>query len=168
MFSNGLSFAALLSSVALTHAAVPYLHVVDLGVTDIRSPSESHSISYTVSTPNAVYEQGYADPYDVSISWNGCDPPTCWTPAGNFYNRVTPGSYKGANDFQLDVYKYWFYRSPSLFNVTLNVVEGTTTGYGCEESGPSQKTCALEGEAGLTADWAIQYWQDAVMPSPVC
>jgi hypothetical protein len=69
MFSNRHTFTALLSSLVLTQAAVPYLHVSNLVVTDLTSPAESHEISYCVSTPNAVYEQGYSTAYNVSLSW---------------------------------------------------------------------------------------------------
>jgi hypothetical protein len=102
-------------------------------------------------------------------SREGCDPPTCWTQEGNFYNRVHPDSYKGGNEFKLDVSKYWFYRSPSLFPSTLDVVEGSTSGYHCDKVDDSQvQTCTLDNAEALTSEWAVKYWGDAVMPSPIC
>lgn len=62
--------AAIMASLALTtSAALPYLHIESLSVSDIRVPSESHAVSFTVSNPGAVYEQGRSDPYDVKIAW---------------------------------------------------------------------------------------------------
>jgi hypothetical protein len=69
MVFNRTTFTALLSSLAIAQAAVPHLRVSNLVVSDISAPAESHQLSFTVSTPDAVYEQGYSDPYNVSISW---------------------------------------------------------------------------------------------------
>lgn len=64
------SIVAVIASLALTtSAAVPYLRIDSLKVTDVRVPSESHAISFTVCNPGAVYEQGGNSPYDVNISW---------------------------------------------------------------------------------------------------
>ncbi|EGP89254.1 uncharacterized protein MYCGRDRAFT_91982 [Zymoseptoria tritici IPO323] len=90
----------------------PNAHVVDLTAADTYWPSESHSISYNVSS---VYFQSNDGPFNISISWN-------------FYNRVTPGSYKGANDFKLDVSSIGWYFDPILWNVTLDVAKGSTAG----------------------------------------
>ncbi|SMQ49179.1 unnamed protein product [Zymoseptoria tritici ST99CH_1A5] len=149
----------------------PNAHVVDLTAADTYWPSESHSISYNVSS---VYFQSNDGPFNISISWDGCDPPTCWVLNRNFYNRVTPGSYKGANDFKLDVSSIGWYFDPILWNVTLDVAKGSTAGYECDaEEADSGKTltCTLEGKGldeGLNREWAKWYYQDAVIPSPLC
>lgn len=67
---NQVATAGLLASLALTaSAAVPYLHIEPLTVSDIRVPSESHVVSFTVSNPGAVFEQGGSSSFEFKLSW---------------------------------------------------------------------------------------------------
>jgi hypothetical protein len=63
------------------------------------------------------------------------------------------------------VYKYWFYHGPSLFDVTLDFVDGQD-GYGCGKAEDGQSTTC--GADARDAEWSVGYFQDAPMPSPVC
>ena len=74
MFTTPLLLTAL--TAATTNAL--YFQFSPFVAGDIRVPSESHYISFTVSNPEAVFEQGGPNPSNCSISWSGCDVPTCW------------------------------------------------------------------------------------------
>lgn len=77
MFNLNAAFAVVASLALSTSAAVPYLHIDSLVVSDIRSP-ESHHVGFTASNPGAVLEQGGSSPYDFNISWLVSSPP--WKP----------------------------------------------------------------------------------------
>lgn len=47
-----------------------YFHLEPFSVSDVRIPSESHSISFTISNPDAVFEQGGTYPRNCSIAWS--------------------------------------------------------------------------------------------------
>lgn len=95
---------------------------------------------------------------------DGCDPPTCWTPSGNYYARISPGTYKGAYDFQLDVQKYWAYRNSALNNVTFPIAEGSG-GFACSRGGQST-ICQIRGVEGFNSTYVTTYGIGP--PSPVC
>ncbi|EME38696.1 hypothetical protein DOTSEDRAFT_75447 [Dothistroma septosporum NZE10] len=139
---------------------------------DYRLPSDSHLISFTVSNPTADFAEGGPAPRNISIAWNGTDIPTCWTISDGsgypYFARVTPDSYKSAEEFQLDVQEYHIYQAPEVFNVTaVPIVEGGGLGgYTCSQGGQST-VCTFQNEAkGFNV--TVGRGGDPVQPSPLC
>ncbi|KAI5364666.1 hypothetical protein Slin15195_G042050 [Septoria linicola] len=139
-----------------------YFHLEPFSVSDVRIPSESHSISFTINNPTAVFEQGGSSFRNCSIAWTGCNVPTCWTSCQSdglgpsYYARVEPESYNGAYDFSLEVEEYFVYRNSGRYNATIPVAEGSG-GYRCSRGGQST-VCGYWGEpAGVNSNLTATY-----------
>ncbi|CZT20667.1 uncharacterized protein RCC_06525 [Ramularia collo-cygni] len=143
MFNLQATVAIMASLAMTTSAAVPYLHIENLSVADIRVPSESHSVKFVVSNPGAVYEQGGQLPYPVEIA-----------------------CYKSAEDFKLEVNKYYIYKNSVLNNSTITVLEDNG-GYYCS-TGAQSTRCDLPGSDGINSTYAITYGPVAQQPVPLC
>jgi hypothetical protein len=98
-----------------TTAHALYYHLEPFSATDIRIPSAEHYISFTVSNPEAVYEQGGNAKQNCTISWTGdaASPPECFSlcygSGYSYYTRVVKGSYVGAYNFDLVSYIFDFF-----------------------------------------------------------
>ncbi|KAM0720321.1 hypothetical protein Q7P37_004457 [Cladosporium fusiforme] len=113
---------------------------------DIRIPSESHSVSFTVSAPENVYEQGGSDPADCTLAWSD-KVPTCFQRCGDnsgYYARVTPGSYEFAGNFSVDIWQAYVYEIGNHNNATVVLEEGEES-FGCSRGGQST-ICELREE----------------------
>ncbi|KAK4495300.1 hypothetical protein PRZ48_013630 [Zasmidium cellare] len=131
---------ALLASLATTTNAL-YFHLTSFRASDIRIPSESHAVSFTISNPDAVTEQGGNTPANCSISWTTPTPPTCYTPcvatdSGWGYYALLSPTYAGAYNFTLRIQEYFAYRNSVLNTVSIPVVEGSAE-WGCSRGGQS-------------------------------
>ncbi|KAK4609235.1 hypothetical protein CLAFUW4_14780 [Fulvia fulva] len=161
----------LLTSLIATSANALYFHFSPFVTTDIRIPSESHAISFTISNPTANFEQGGSAPRNCSISWSGSEVPTCWKECEGdgwpHFARVTPKSWSSAGDFELDVQRYHVYRAPSVFNVTgVPIVEGALNGYACSRGGQSTVCTFQNTEQGFNV--MVGNGGEPVEPTPQC
>lgn len=143
MFRSTLAIAATLATA--TNAL--YFQLEPFRATDIRIPSESHSVSFTVSAPENVYEQGGSQPANCTIQWTE-DAPTCFQPCGDntgYYARITPDSYAFAGDFSVDIWQSYVYEIGNHNNATLTLSEGNNN-FSCSRGGQST-ICELRSDS---------------------
>jgi len=165
-----LSLTTVLALLTATATAAPatFFSLTNFVASDYRVPSRSHAVSFTVSNPNAVFEQGGNAPRNCSISWGNGAPPTCLTTCSGdgypYFTRITPGTYNGAYDFSLDVLEYYVYRNSALNNATLPVKQGTA-GYACSRGGQST-VCTYQGTPGANVTFSTTY--GGTQPSDTC
>ena len=71
MLPSILALAALRTSALSIRAPATFFHITDLTASDFHSPDlpESHCVNFTVSNPNAVYEQGGNAPSICRVKW---------------------------------------------------------------------------------------------------
>ncbi|EMF08144.1 uncharacterized protein SEPMUDRAFT_152415 [Sphaerulina musiva SO2202] len=153
-----LSSKQLLASLAAfaTSSQALYFNLDPFIASDVRVPSESHYISFTVSNPEAVFEQGGPYPRNCSISWTTSPPPTCWTPcqsdslSPSYFTRVSPDTYPGdsASKFILEIEEYFVYKNSAKYNVTVAVEETPTT----NTTGPLYR-CSRGGQSTICGYW---------------
>lgn len=136
-----------------------YFCIWPIAAYDKWKPIEVHNLTFVVSNPAAAYEQGGSEPVECNIGWSverrlgdmelltfsrtGCDPPTCWkscTGHNNYYAKITPGTYKGAYDFSLDIWQEYVYELANHNNATIKITEGTSN-YECTYYNPDERDC---------------------------
>ena len=146
MFRNTFLAATTLA----TAANALYFQLDDFKATDVRIPSKSHSVSFTVSAPENVYEQGGSAPADCTVEWTD-EAPSCWQPCGEtgYYTRISPDSYAFAGDFSVDVWQSYVYELGNHNNATVSVSEGKDS-FACSRGG--QTTICEVREGSLKAD----------------
>ncbi|KAF7187709.1 hypothetical protein HII31_11048 [Pseudocercospora fuligena] len=168
MFSSNILTA--LATLATTTNAL-YFHLSPFVATDIRIPSESHALSFTISNPDAVFEQGGSAPRNCSITWSGenSSPPTCFTECSDagypYFARICPGSYNYAGDFSLEILEYYIYKNSALNNATLTLKEGED-GYACSRGGQST-VCTFQND-GYGVDTGLETRYSVMYPENVC
>ncbi|EGP89248.1 unnamed protein product [Zymoseptoria tritici ST99CH_1A5] len=166
---NRLTFATIVASLfATTTAQAPPFHIENFAAQDIRIPSESHNVSFTVKHLGAAPQQGGDAPFDLSIAWEGCDPPPCYinSEGTGWYTRIVPGSYKGATDFTLEIVKHNIYKAATTWTARIPYVEGSA-GYDCSRGGQST-LCGFQDESDSTYETVYVGGLEAEYPSPRC
>lgn len=135
------------STLAATTAALNF-QITPFRATDTRIPSASHSVTFTVSAPANVYEQGGSSPAECTLSWTDEAVPSCFQSCGDntgYYARVTPDTYQFAGNFSVDIWQSYVYEIGNHNNATLQLVEGEG-GFGCSRGGQSTICELREGE----------------------
>ncbi|KAF2160272.1 hypothetical protein M409DRAFT_60173 [Zasmidium cellare ATCC 36951] len=159
---------ALLASLAATTTNALYFHLTDFRASDVRIPSESHALAFTISNPDAVFEQGGNNPANCTISWT-TTPPTCWTPCATtdsgwgYYALLT--SYSGAYNFTLQIQEYFAYRNSVLNNVSIPVVEGSGE-WDCSRGGQSTQCNFRNAESSY--DTGFETYYGVQKAGPIC
>ncbi|CAK4034583.1 Hypothetical predicted protein [Lecanosticta acicola] len=141
----------LLALLPVLASALPatYFNIFGLNACDEHIPETQHFISFQVSNPNAVYEQGGNEVANCSIKWN-TSAPLCWTSCSTngypvWYTHLTPnynpsnGYYYG--NFSLDIAEYYVYSAPVLNNVSV-IAEVGLEGHTCS-NGAQSSECGI-------------------------
>ncbi|GIZ38766.1 hypothetical protein CKM354_000217000 [Cercospora kikuchii] len=154
----------LLTTVLATSTQALYFRLSPFTTTSTYSPTESHTVTFTINNPDAVFEQGGSYARTCNITWTGCTPPPCWTSCNDdglspaYYARVLPSSSSNnkfsPEAFTLEVEEYYVYRSSARNNATIYISEGEN-GYACSRAEEQSTTCGFA--EGTTSDLTATY-----------
>ncbi|KAF2214245.1 hypothetical protein CERZMDRAFT_95522 [Cercospora zeae-maydis SCOH1-5] len=151
------SFSLLLTTLLATSSQALYFRLSPFTSTSIYSPTESHTITFTINNPDAVFEQGGSYPRTCNITCpDGMSP--------SYYARAIPSSASNNNNnkfsseaFTLYVEEYYVYRNSARNNATIDVLEGQNA-YGCLKGEDGQRTTCgfVDGtNSNLTAVYSV-------------
>ncbi|QIW96602.1 hypothetical protein AMS68_002120 [Peltaster fructicola] len=161
---RSIALAALFNAASITNAL--YFSISSLTANDIFQPVESHNITFTVSDPTAVFEQGGSGAADCAVAWMACDIPSCWKKcsANAYYTRITSETYKGADNFSLDIWQEFVYELANHNNATISITEEGA--YTCTRDERST-VCMLENMQSVNRTLQT-YYGGASPPGAIC
>ncbi|EME86784.1 uncharacterized protein MYCFIDRAFT_182071 [Pseudocercospora fijiensis CIRAD86] len=168
MFSSSSSSSSKLLALLLapsTTAAALYFHLSPFHTT---TTPTTHALNFTISNPNAVYEQGGSASRHCNLTWS-TTPPTCLTECSDsgypYFFRIRPDSYKHAGEFELEVLEYYVYKNSVINNATISLREGEE-GYGCVRGGEGSVVCGFEEGEGVDVSFKERF--GVGYPEDVC
>ncbi|KAF1819120.1 uncharacterized protein K489DRAFT_384019 [Dissoconium aciculare CBS 342.82] len=153
------------------------------------SPSERYyDVTFTVSNPDAVWEQGGRGEVYCDVYWQApSPPPSCWQPCsssppssssssdpnsltGAYFARISPGGFVSVGDFALDIWQGYIYEIGNHNNATV-VLKEDDGGWECARSvgtnGIVVDRCEV-GKDGPAVEKVVETWHNGADPGNVC